>query len=69
MRLNRWARTGLQRGDLKTLAEVANLGIWSRPGPNRVYRLEDRGFLKRRNERLQVTLKGRAALWIKRYLR
>jgi hypothetical protein len=69
MRLNRWARTGLQCGDLSTLAEVANLGIWSRPGPNRAYRLEDRGFLKRRSERLQVTLKGRAALWIKRYLR
>jgi hypothetical protein len=70
MLLNRWARKELRRGDLGTLAELANGRGWGDPNPDRIERLSGRGFVaKKTNEKLAVTLKGRAALWVRRHSR
>jgi hypothetical protein len=62
-----WARKELQRGDLTALLELSNDGRWGNPNPARVERLSKRGFVeKRQDERLQVTMKGRAALLLGR---
>jgi hypothetical protein len=60
---HRWARRDLQRGDLNALLELTNDGRWDYPDPARLQRLNERGFIKTRKEdKLQVTMKGRAAL-------
>ena len=60
---HQWARRDLQRGDLSALLELTSHGRWGDPNPTRLQRLGNRGFLKKREEdRLQVTMKGRAAL-------
>jgi hypothetical protein len=62
-----WARKELQRGDLTALLELSNDGRWGNPNPARVERLSKRGFVeKREDERLRVTMKGRAALLLGR---
>ena len=51
------------RGDLSALLQLTNDGRWSDPSPARLQRLSKRGFIKKReDEKLQVTMKGRAAL-------
>jgi hypothetical protein len=42
MLLNRWARKELRRGDLGTLAELANGRGWGAPNPDRIERLWSR---------------------------
>jgi hypothetical protein len=67
MVFSRWARKELQPGDLSTLSELAKGGGWGEPNPARIQRLNCRGFVvKKTNEKLSVTLKGRAALWVRR---
>ena len=62
-----WARKELQRGDLTAQLEFSNDGRWGNPNPARVERLSKRGFVeKREDERLRVTMKGRAALLLGR---
>jgi hypothetical protein len=62
MLLNRWARKELRRGDLGTLAELANGCGWGDPNPDRIERLSGRGFVaKKTNDKLAVTLNGRGA--------
>jgi hypothetical protein len=64
MMLSWWARKDLQRGELAKRTE------WGRPDPDRIERLDRRGFLaKRANDKLAVTLKGHAALWVRRLSR
>jgi hypothetical protein len=70
MMLSWWARKDLQRGDLSTLSELAKRTEWGRPDPDRIERLDRRGFLaKRANDKLAVTLKGHTALWVRRLSR
>jgi hypothetical protein len=70
MVLRWWARKDLRRGDLTTLSEVAKGTTWGKPDPDRLERLDRRGFLaKRANDELAVTLKGRTALWVRRLSR
>ena len=58
-----WARKDLQRGDLSALREMTNDARWGDPNPVRLQRLSERGFIKKRaDDKLQVTMKGRAAL-------
>jgi len=66
MMFSQWARKELQRGDLSALSEVAKRR--GQPDPDRIQRLNFRGFVvvKKANDRLTVTLKGRAALWVRR---
>jgi hypothetical protein len=62
----RWARKELQPGDLGTLSELAKGSGWGE-SPTRIQRLSCRGFvIKNANDKLSVTLKGRAALWVRR---
>ena len=62
-----WARKYLQRGDLSALREMTNDGRWGDPNPVRLQRLSKRGFIKKReDDKLQVTMKGRAALLLGR---
>jgi hypothetical protein len=64
---SRWARKELERGDLSTLSELAKGSGWSDPNPARLERLSLRGFVaKKSSDRLSVTLRGRAALWVRR---
>ena len=68
MKFSDWARKELERGDLSTLSELAK--GWGDPNPGRVERLNRRGFVaKKENQKLQVTLKGRLALWVRRHSR
>jgi hypothetical protein len=70
MRLSRWARKGLRRGDLGTLAELANGAPWSAAESNPIERLHGRGFVtKRANATFAITLKGHIALLVRRYVR
>ena len=60
---HQWARRDLQRGDLSALLELTSHGRWGDPNPTRLQRLGNRGFLKKcADDKLQVTMKGRAAL-------
>jgi hypothetical protein len=70
MLFNQWARKELERGDLGTLSEVAKGRLLGSPNPDRIARLNRRGFVvKNSNDRLSVTLKGRVALWVRRHSR
>jgi Mn-dependent DtxR family transcriptional regulator len=43
---------------------------WVDRNPERIERLNRRGFVaKKENQKLQVTLKGRLALWVRRHSR
>ena len=67
MVLSSWARKDLKRGDLSTLSELAKGTKLGMPDSDRIERLDRRGFVaKNANDRLTVTLKGRAALWVRR---
>jgi hypothetical protein len=67
MVFSRWARKELQPGDLSTLSELSKGSGWGEPDPARIQRLNCRGFvIKKANDKLSVTLKGRAALWVRR---
>jgi hypothetical protein len=67
MVFTRWARKELQPGDLSTLSELAKGSSWGEPSPARIQRLNCRGFvIMKANEKPSVTLKGRAALWVRR---
>jgi hypothetical protein len=58
-----WARKDLKRGDLSALLALTNDSRWHDPNPARLQRLGNRDFLKKRDDdKLQVTMKGRAAL-------
>jgi len=60
---HQWARRDLQRGDLSALVELTSEGRWGDPNPARLQRLSERGFIKKReDDKLEVTMKGRAAL-------
>jgi hypothetical protein len=68
MKFSDWARKELERGDLSTLSELAK--GWGDPNPAQIERLNRRGFVaKKENQKLQVTLKGRLALWVRRHSR
>jgi hypothetical protein len=68
--LNRWARKGLEHGDLGLLSEFARNDPWSQPDPDQVKRLKDRGLLANGTTgQPSVTLRGRIALSIRRYSR
>jgi hypothetical protein len=70
MMFTSWARKDLQRGDLTTLSELAKGTEWGIPPLDRIERLDRRGFLaKTANDKLAVTLKGHAALWVRRLSR
>jgi hypothetical protein len=70
MKFSDWARKELERGDLSTLSELAKGTAWGDPNPGRIERLNHRGFVaKKENQKLQVTLKGRLALWVRRHSR
>jgi hypothetical protein len=63
MTLRRWARKELESGDLSALSEITDSGRWEDPSAARVERLKQRGFITgRADQRVHVTLKGRAAL-------
>jgi hypothetical protein len=65
MFLRQWARKDLERGDLNALRELSKR--WNDPSPARMQRLSKRGFLqKREGGELRVTVKGRAALLLRR---
>jgi hypothetical protein len=67
---NRWARKGLQHGDLTALSELSDSARWNDPNPSRVERLTHRGFVaKRADNKLHVTVKGRAALLLGGHVR
>jgi hypothetical protein len=67
---NLWARKGLQRGDLTALSELSNNGRWDDPKAARVARLTHRGFVtKRPDNRLRITVRGRAALLLGGHVR
>jgi hypothetical protein len=60
---HQWARRDLQGGDLSALLELSCDERWHDPSPARIQRLSKRGFVKKReDDKLQVTMKGRAAL-------
>jgi hypothetical protein len=60
---HQWARRDLQRGDLSALLELTNDSRWDDPNPARLQRLSERGFIERcEDDKLRVTMKGRAAL-------
>jgi hypothetical protein len=62
-----WARKDLKRGDLSALLELTKDGRWNDPNPARLQRLDKRGFIKKReDDKLRVTMKGRAALLLGR---
>jgi hypothetical protein len=62
-----WARKELRRGDLSALQELSNDGRWGDPNPARIERLSKRGFVKKRqDDKLRVTIRGRAALLLGR---
>ena len=62
---SQWARKELERGDLNVVSELAK--GWNTPSPGRLARLGHRGFvIRRENEKLSVSLKGRLALWVRR---
>jgi hypothetical protein len=66
MLFSQWARKELQRGDLSTLSELAKGSGWDTPNPDRIQRLDVRGFVaKKANNNLAVTIKGHAALWVR----
>ncbi len=70
MVLKSWARKKLLRGDLSELSELAKGSGWGDPNPSRIQRLSYRGFVaKKADDKLMVTLKGHAALWIRRHSR
>jgi hypothetical protein len=70
MKFSDWARKELERGDLSTLSELTKGTAWGDPNPGRTERLNRRGFVaKKENQKLQVTLKGRLALWVRRHSR
>jgi hypothetical protein len=55
---------------LSTLSELTKGTAWVDPNPERIERLNRRGFVaKKENQKLQVTLKGRLALWVRRHSR
>jgi hypothetical protein len=63
MFLNRWARKGLQNGDLSALRELSDPARWDDPNPARTERLKRRGFVAvRTGEKARITAKGRVAL-------
>ena len=66
MSLRGWSRKKLHQGDLSELSDLAkNHSV--QPDPDRTKRLTYRGFLaKKSNDTFKVTLKGRAALWVRR---
>jgi hypothetical protein len=67
---SRWARKGLQHGDLTALSELSDHARWNDPNPARVERLTRRGFVaKRTDNKLRVTVKGRAALLLGGHVR
>jgi hypothetical protein len=67
MVLSWWARRDLQRGDLTALSELAKGTNWGMPDLDRIERLDRRGFIaKIADDRVAVTLKGHAALWVRR---
>jgi hypothetical protein len=62
-----WARKDLHRGDLSTLSELAKGTDWGMPDPDRIDRLDRRGFVaKTADDRVAVTLKDHTALWLRR---
>jgi hypothetical protein len=63
MFLRQWARKELQPGDMSALEQLRRQ--WNDPSPARAERLLRRGFVTRRGGKLQVTVKGRAALWLR----
>ena len=66
MSLKGWARKELRHGDLSELSHLAKNG-WVQPDPDRTQRLTYRGFLaKKSDDTFKVTLRGRAALWVRR---
>jgi hypothetical protein len=68
MVLGWWARRDLQRGDLTMLSELAKGTAWGMPDPDRIERLDRRGFLaKTADDRVAVTVKGHTALWVRRF--
>jgi hypothetical protein len=70
MLFSQWARKDLERGDLAKLAELAGGRLWGDPHPDRIERLNRRGFVvKNANDKLSVTLKGRIALWVRHHSR
>jgi hypothetical protein len=61
--LNRWARKGLQDGDLSALRELRDPARWDDPNPARIERLRRRGFVAGRSgEKARITTKGGLAL-------
>jgi hypothetical protein len=62
-----WARKDLQRGDLSTLSELAKGTNWGMSDPERIERLDRRGFIaKTEDDTVAVTLKRHTALWVRR---
>ena len=65
--MRRWATRKLRTGDLTTLSAIAH-GV-TRPEPERVVRLTERGFVAiKPNGAVSATLAGHIALLIKRVL-
>jgi hypothetical protein len=64
----RWARKGLQAGDLTALRRLTTReGRWSSPHPARLQRLRRRGFIEEHEgDKPRVTMKGRMALLLGR---
>jgi hypothetical protein len=61
-----WARRDLRRGDLDALLELTNGSRWGDPNPVRLRRLSRRGFIKTREDKPRLTMKGRVALLLGR---
>jgi hypothetical protein len=61
-----WARKDLRPGDLSALLELRNDGRWNDPNLVRLQRLHRRGFIKTREDKPRLTMKGRVALLLGR---
>ena len=65
MSVRRWVTKSLRPGDLTALAEISR-GRSNDPEANRIERLNRRGFVKRKHDLFVATLRGRAALFLRR---
>ncbi len=68
MSIRYWATKGLRHGDLSALSGILQ-GNGDSPDPERLARLNRRGFVKLKGERPVVTVMGRGALLIRRLTR
>jgi len=66
--MKRWTTAKLRQGDLTALARIADRQSFNLE-QSQIKRLSERGFLRRKRDNdLAVTLRGRVALLIRRFI-